>query len=151
MQDKHYDWKEKIRSNGGRLTTPRKIIFNILNSTPKHLSAEDVYFIIHKKNPKIGLPTVYRTLDTLFKIGYLNKFDFGDGHFRYELSDFQNKHQHHHHLICTKCGKIVDYTDFIEKETKLVNLTEKELSKKYNFRIDNHIFQFYGLCNKCKK
>ena len=150
MRSKYYDWTEKLRSNGGRLTTPRKIIFNILNSTPKHLSAEDIYFIIHKRNPKIGLTTVYRTLDTLFKIGCLNKFDFGDGHSRYELIESQEK-QHHHHLICTKCGEVIDYTDFIEKETELVKLTEKELSRKYNFKIDNHIFQFYGLCSKCNK
>jgi len=72
MQDKYYGWEEKIRSNGGRLTVPRRIIFDILSSTPKHLSAEDIYFIIHKRSPKIGLTTVYRTLDILLKIGSLN-------------------------------------------------------------------------------
>ncbi|MDD5531069.1 MAG: Fur family transcriptional regulator [bacterium] len=150
MQEKYCSWEEKLKSSGGRLTTPRKIIFYILSSTPKHLSAEDIYFIIHKKNPKVGLTTIYRTLDVLVKIGFLNKFDFGDGHSRYELIEAPNK-QHHHHLICRKCSKILDYTDFIEEEIKLVKATEKALSRKYKFEIKDHVFQFYGVCDKCKK
>ncbi|MFA5033762.1 MAG: transcriptional repressor [bacterium] len=142
--------EEKVRSKGCRLTVPRRIIFDILNSTSKHLSAEDIYFIIHKKNPNIGLTTIYRTLDMLVKIGTLNKFDFGDGHSRYELVGGLNK-QHHHHLICTKCSKILDYTDFIEEEIKLVKATEEELSRKYKFEIKDHVFQFYGICDRCNK
>ena len=150
MHHKHSCWKDKLKDSGCRLTLPRKVIFDALNSTAKHLSAEDIYFMIHKKYPGIGLTTVYRTLDMMVGMRLVDKFDFGDGHSRYESLEAQDK-QHHHHLICTKCGKVVDYTDFIKEETKLVKSTEEKLSKKYNFKISNHIFQFHGLCYKCKK
>ncbi|HAX60950.1 MAG TPA: ferric uptake regulation protein, partial [Elusimicrobia bacterium] len=58
--------------------------------------------------------------------------------------------KHHHHLVCTNCGRIVDYTDFIDDEIELLQLTEKGLSKKYNFKITGHLIQFYGLCDKCR-
>jgi Fur family ferric uptake transcriptional regulator len=56
---------------------------------------------------------------------------------------------HHHHLICTNCGRIIDYTDFVDEELELLKKTEKELTKKYNFEINNHTIQFYGLCDEC--
>jgi len=119
MHHKHSCWKDKLKDSGCRLTLPRKVIFDALNSTAKHLSAEDIYFMIHKKYPGIGLTTVYRTMDMMVGMRLVDKFDFGDGHSRYESLEAQDK-QHHHHLICTKCGKVVDYTDFIKEETKLV-------------------------------
>ncbi|MDP8212443.1 MAG: transcriptional repressor, partial [Candidatus Zapsychrus exili] len=79
------------------------------------------------------------------------KFDFGDGRARYELSEGPKGARHHHHLVCTSCGRVVDYTDFIDEEVELLNQTEKGLSKKYDFKITNHLIQFYGLCSECKK
>ena len=143
-------WCRRLRENGCRLTVPRRIIFDIVNSTTQHLSAEDIYSRIHKNYPGIGLTTVYRTLDMLVAMGVLNRFDFGDKRSRYELIDSSIK-EHHHHLVCTCCGKIIDYTDFIKQEITFVKNTEKELSKKYDFNIKNHVTHFYGLCSKCNK
>jgi Fur family ferric uptake transcriptional regulator len=82
-------------------------------------------------------------------MGFLKKFDFGDGQSRYELAS-GNKKDHHHHLICTKCGKVIDYNDFMNEEIELVKKVEQALSEKYDFEINDHNIQFYGLCNKCK-
>ncbi|GAG31027.1 unnamed protein product, partial [marine sediment metagenome] len=104
---------------------------------------------VHNIYPAIGLTTVYRTLDLLINMGLIFKFDFGDGRARYELTRGTKEPSHHHHLICTKCGRIIDYTDFVDEELELLKKTEKELSRKCNFEIKNHTIQFYGLCDKC--
>ncbi|MBU0693591.1 MAG: transcriptional repressor [Candidatus Omnitrophica bacterium] len=143
-------WQGKFRGCGYRLTIPREAILGVLSKTSKHLSAEDVYLAVHKAYPAIGLTTIYRTLDLLVQIGLVFKFDFGDGRARYELSEGPKGASHHHHLVCTGCGRVIDYTDFIDEEVELLNRTEKGLSKKFNFRITNHLIQFYGLCDRCR-
>ena len=142
-------WHGRFKGCGHRMTVPRQSILDVLSRTSKHLSAEDVYMAVHKVYPNVGLTTVYRTLELLVQIGLVLKFDFGDGRARYELSGGPKGAYHHHHLVCTSCGRIVDYTDFIDDEVELLNQTEKGLSKKFNFKITNHLIQFYGLCDKC--
>jgi Fur family ferric uptake transcriptional regulator len=144
-------WREKFRGHGYRLTVPRQAVLDVLGKTSDHLSAEDVYFEVHRIYPDIGLTTVYRTLELLVQMGLASKFDFGDSRARYELSEGPKGVDHHHHLVCTNCGKIIDYADFIEEETELVKRTEEGLSRRFNFKITNHIMQFYGLCDKCRK
>ncbi|OQX80464.1 MAG: ferric uptake regulation protein [Candidatus Omnitrophica bacterium 4484_70.1] len=143
-------WYGRFRGCGYRVTLPRQIILEVLSKTSKHLSAEDIYIAVHKIYPNIGLTTVYRTLELLVQMGLIFKFDFGDGRARYELSEGPKGVRHHHHLVCINCNRIIDYTDFIEEELKLLNQIEKGLSKKFNFKITNHLIQFYGLCDKCQ-
>ena len=142
-------WQAKLRDWGYRMTVPRQAILDLLNRSSKHLSAEDIYLTVHRTYPGISLGTVYRTLELLGHMGIINKFEFGDGRSRYELSEGPQS-KHHHHLFCTKCGAIIDYTDFVNEEVKLVNKIEEALSKKYNFKINTHQFHFYGLCEKCR-
>lgn len=144
-------WHGRFRGCGYRMTVPRQAILDVLSRTSKHLSAEDVYMAVHKIYPNVGLTTVYRTLELLVQVRLVFKFDFGDGRARYELSEGPKGARHHHHLVCTSCSRVIDYTDFIDEEVELLSQTEKGLSKKYNFEITNHLIQFYGLCNECKK
>jgi Fur family ferric uptake transcriptional regulator len=146
---KHGWYHGKFMGMGYRLTIPREAILEVLSSTSDHLSAEDIYLEIHKKYPNVGLTTVYRTLELLGQMGLVQKFDFGDKRSRYELCEGPGRPRHHHHLICTQCGRIIDYTDYIAEELKLLNKTEVGLSNKYNFEIKNHIINFYGLCEQC--
>ncbi len=143
---------KKLKSRGYRLTVGRSAILGALAHAAKgeHLSAEDIYHIVHEEYPAIGLTSVYRTLDILISLGMVYKFDFGDGRARYELSEDHSGLKHHHHLICTACGRIVNYEDFIEEELSLVKRAEAGLAKKYGFRITGHIMQFHGFCPECK-
>ena len=143
-------WHGKFRGCGYRITIPRQAILEVLSKTSEHLSAEDIYMAVHKTHPNIGLTTIYRTLELLVHMGLVFKFDFGDGRARYELSEGPKGTRHHHHLVCTKCGRVIDYTDFIDDEIELLSRTEKGLSKKFRFKINNHLIQFYGLCEKCQ-
>lgn len=143
-------WHGKFRGYGYRITVPREAILEVLSKTSEHLSAEDIYMEVHKTHANIGLTTIYRTLELLVHMGLVFKFDFGDGRARYELSEGPKGTRHHHHLVCTNCGRVIDYTDFIDDEIELLSRTEKGLSRKFSFKINNHLIQFYGLCDKCQ-
>ena len=144
-------WQGKFQGCGYRITAGREAILDVLAAEEGHLSAEDIYMKIHDKYPNVGLTTVYRTLDILSSLGMVSKLDFGDGRARYELAEGPQGQNHHHHLVCTECNRVVDYTDFIDEEVELLRETEEGLEKKYNFKITNHIIQFYGLCESCRK
>ena len=143
-------WQKKLRGHGYRFTVPRQAILDILSGTSCHLSAEDIYVSVHRVYPNVGLTTVYRNLRLMVKMGMVEKSNFGDGKARYEISKSAegNKHQH---LICTKCGKAIDYKEFIDKEKEILKEIEKELFAKYRFRVTDYVAQFYGLCDNCQK
>ena len=145
-----HKWGQKLQGYGFRLTASREAILEVLTNTDKHLSAEDIYMTVHLKYPAIGLTTIYRTLELLEQTGIVSKFEFGHGRAKYELSEEYSNKKHHHHLICKKCRKIVDYTDFIKKEREYINKAEAGLQNKYGFDIDDHLIHFYGTCPDCK-
>lgn len=140
--------EEQLKEQGYRMTLPRKLILSILSLADSHLMAKEIYVTLAEKNPEIGLTTVYRTLDLLVRMGLVNKFEFGDGQSRYELA-WKFK-EHHHHLVCLGCGQIIDYNDFIDEEVNFFPKIQKSLSRKYNFRIENHELYFYGKCRNCR-
>lgn len=144
-------WQDRLCDAGYKLTEPRKLVLYVLQQTEEHLSAEDIYLQALKSKPSIGLTTVYRTLELFSSIGVVQRFDFGDGKARYELTQSAQKPDHHHHLVCTRCKNIIDYNDFVQEEIELMNRTEKELSKNHHFHITHHIIHFYGVCENCRK
>ena len=141
---------QRLVEEGLRLTEARRIILDILAGSSEHLSAEDIYMVVRGINPSVGFATVYRTLDILTRMCIVQKFDFGDGKARYELIGEEKNEAHHHHLVCRRCRKIINYTDFIEEEKELIKKTEEALARKHGFEIQNHIIHFYGLCEQCK-
>ncbi len=144
-----HKWQYRFRENVSRWTVPRKIILDLLSRSSKHMSAKDIYASLYSLYPGIGLTTIYRTLELLFRLGFVQKVTAGDGQSRYELRGGDKK-DHHHHLICKKCGKIVDYRDFVQQELELILKTEETLAKKHNFHIQDHNVEFLGLCEKCR-
>jgi Fur family ferric uptake transcriptional regulator len=140
-----------LKQSGYKVTSPRKAILHVLSDKAGHLTADDVYFEVHRIRPDIGLASVYRTLDLLVGIGVVFKLDFGRGKAEYELAEDVEGKRHHHHLICTSCGIVIDYGDFSGEELNLIRRTEKHLSEKYGFTIANHAVHYYGLCKECKK
>lgn len=133
------------------MTEGRETVLGVMAGAKRgeHLSAEDIYMKAHQICPAVGLTSVYRTLDLLVQLSMVDKFDFGDGRARYELAEGSSGVKHHHHLVCTGCGAILEYDDFLEEELKLVKRTEEGLSKRYGFKITGHVVQFYGICKRC--
>ena len=98
--------KEKIKDKRYKMTTQRQVILRaFVESTIRHMSAEEVFELVKKTSPDIGLATIYRTLDLFTEMDLLKKLDFDDGCSRYELNDRENEGHFHHHLICLGCGK----------------------------------------------
>ncbi|MBN1353169.1 MAG: transcriptional repressor [Candidatus Omnitrophica bacterium] len=133
-----------------RLTKPRRAILDILDDTRKHLSAEQIYKETLKISSNAGLSTIYRNLELLVRIGLTWEFDAGDNKARYEIAKRPGE-SHHHHLICKKCNSIIDYSASVDNEKDFIKKREKNLSNKYNFKIENHSIDFFGLCYKCSK
>lgn len=137
--------KERLKDKGFKLTRQRRNIIEVLlEKKGEHLTSEEIYDIVKVSCPEIGLATVYRTLQVLDGLGYINKLNLDDGCVRYELNLNTDAHNHHH-LICNKCGKI------IEVQEDLLDPVEENISKKYEFKITNHDLKFHGICKDCLK
>ena len=123
-----------------KLTRQREFIFHILNSyTSHHLSAEDIYKIVHEQYPEIGLATVYRTLELFSTLAVVQKLDLGDGCQRYELYPL-----HHHHLICNVCGKV------IEVRGSLADTLDTAMDAMTDFSVLDYRLYIYGYCKDCQ-
>lgn len=133
---------EKFRDNNYKLTSQRQNILDVLmKNFGEHFSAEELYEKVKEINPDIGLATVYRTLELMCQLGIAHQLDFDSTYKRYELTP---EGQHHHHLICIECGKIIEFND------KVLEGFEEKLENEYQFDIVEHRIKFYGRCNQCK-
>jgi Fur family transcriptional regulator, ferric uptake regulator len=139
----------RVRSHCVRWTGPRDEVFNVLVRTPQHLTAKDIFAILRKTSPDIGLTTVYRTLELLDRAGLVRRVSTQSGEVRFEYRR-GDQSDHHHHLICTACCKIVNYRDFENEELELVRRTEERLARKHGFLIRDHNIEFLGLCTDCR-
>ena len=148
MRGRH-KFRHRFEGHVSRWTMPREAILEFLSQSSKHMSAKEIYASLYDKYPGIGLTTVYRTLDLLARMGIVTKLALGDGQSRYELKSSE-KEEHHHHLVCTRCGTIIDYSEFLDEELRLVRKTEERLAEKYNFEILDHNIEFLGICAKCR-
>ena len=127
------------------MTPQRQIVLQIFLDHPgEHLSAEDVHGLLRDSRAEIGLATVYRSLELLSTLGILQKMEFGDGCSRYEVNTSDPKAHHHHHLICTKCNKVIEF------EEDLLDDLEHDICNKSGFKILDHQVKFFGICKECQ-
>lgn len=137
--------KSNLKEKGYKLTPQRRaIVDSMISNEGSHLTTEELYDLVKKECPEIGLATVYRTVQLLEELGVVCKMDLDDGCNRYELVHEDENHQHHH-LICNNCGKV------IEVQGDLLEVLEHNIEEKYNFKIKNHSVKFYGICSDCCK
>lgn len=135
--------RERIKDKKYKLTTQRQtILLTFIEAEEKHLSAEDVYILVKKNNPDIGLATIYRTLDLFTELDLVKRLDFGDGRNRYELNNDELSH-FHHHLICIDCGCVKEFED------DMLETLESIIAKKLNFHTTDHQLKVYGYCSDC--
>ena len=131
-----------LRQRGYKITPQRRAVLNIIALTHDHLTPAAIYEKIHKEHPGIGLVTVYRTLDILAELGLICEVHAG-GNCRSYL--MRRPSEHHHHLICSDCGAVVDFTD-----CDLSNL-EQRLARETRFEIEGHLLEFMGHCRNCRE
>lgn len=135
-------FREHIRKSGLRRTDQRELILDIFLRTEEHLTSEDLYWLVHKKDPTIGHTTVYRTLKLLTEAGLAREVRFGDNKTYYE---HHFNHEHHDHMICTECGRVIE---FVSPE---IEALQEQMADKFGFRLSHHSLRMWGVCAECQK
>ena len=135
-------FSQYLRRNGMLYSKQREQILDIFLKTEKHLTVNDLYDLVRKENPKIGLATVHRTMKAITEAGLARAVGFGDGIKRFE---HKYKHRQHHHLICTKCGGIIEiFNPAIEQMLK-------RIAKKHKFTFLDDKVKIFGICKFCRQ
>lgn len=133
---------EHIEKKGLRKTLQRDVILDVFLRTEEHLTSEDLYWLIQKKDPSIGHTTVYRTLKLLTEAGLAREVRFGDGKTYYEHHHDQ---EHHDHLICTGCGRIEEFFSAQIEEL------QDQIAEGLGFRPTHHSLRMWGVCSECQE
>jgi Fur family ferric uptake transcriptional regulator len=132
---------QQIKQAGLKVTLPRVKILGVLErSGQRHLSAEDVYKELLTAGEEIGLATVYRVLTQFEGAGLVCRHHFEGGQSVFEL----NRGGHHDHLVCVKCGMVVEFVEEVIEER------QRAIAKRHNFSIEDHSLVIYGLCPNCR-
>jgi Fur family ferric uptake transcriptional regulator len=131
-----------LKRVGLKHTGQRDTILRAFLETRDHLSTDELYRLVRKKDPRIGFTTVYRTLKLLADCGLASAVAFQDGVVRYE---HQYNRRSHHHMVCTECGTSVEFfSPDIER-------MEQEIGRKHRFITTRNLFQIYGICEECRQ
>lgn len=133
-------FKHYLQSRGLKFTPERQAILNCVFASDRHFEAEDLLIDMRQHDRRVSKATIYRTLALLVNGGLLREVIFGEKHAHYE---HVHDHEHHDHLVCSRCGKIIEFTD--ERIEKL----QDEVCDKHKFNAKTHRLQITGLCKDC--
>jgi Fur family ferric uptake transcriptional regulator len=120
-------------------TKQRKAVADLLLSITKFSSAQEVHSLLAKRGEKVGLATVYRTLQALSETGAVDILRNETGEALYRACGSE----HHHHLVCTKCSKTSEISaPAIEAWTEKIAIDN-------NYQIQGHTIEIFGICRNC--
>ncbi len=142
FQEERRIFQEHIQKSGLRRTVQRELILEVFLRTEEHLSSEDLYWLVHKEDPSVGHTTVYRTLKLLTEAELAREVRLGDGRTYYE---HHFDHAHHDHMICTECGKVIE---FFSQE---IEDLQDQMADEFNFKPTHHSMRILGVCDECQK
>jgi len=120
-------------------TRQREAILEIFLAASGHITSEEIYQRVRDQHANIGYTTVYRTMKLLCDAGLASERHFDDGITRYEIA-----HEHHDHLVCLRCGKIIEF------ECEMIESTQIEIADRYRFQVLRHRHELYGHCSSCR-
>jgi Fur family ferric uptake transcriptional regulator len=135
----------QIKQAGLKVTLPRLKILGILERSREggalqHLSAEDVYKSLLARGEEIGLATVYRVLTQFEAAGLVCRHHFEGGQSVFEL----NLGTHHDHLVCLKCGLVVEFLE------ETIEARQRDIAAEHGFTLEDHSLVIYGFCPDCQ-
>lgn len=130
---------DRLRRVGQRVTPQRLVILGALQHGA-HLSADEVFARVEPLLPAVNRSTVYRTLETFRDLGLISETDLGGGARRFELIE-----EPHHHLICHRCG------DILELDDELVEPLRREIQARYGFAPAIDHLAVFGFCAACNQ
>jgi Fur family transcriptional regulator, ferric uptake regulator len=140
---------EWITKQFARWTRPREVVFNALVRTRQPVSATDLFALVRPSRRDIGLTTVYRTLHVFAKAGLVRRVSTQSGEVRFEYKR-GDRADHHGHLICMACNKIVNCAHFAKDELDAVRRSKALVAQRYGFLIRDLNIDFIGLCPDCR-
>ena len=126
---------------GRRNTAQRALLLQVIRQSEKHLDAEELYRRAKRKQPRLSLSTVYRTLQLFKKLGLVEEHHFDEAHHHYEAKS----QVEHHHLVCLSCGKIIEF------ECPQSARIKQDVGNGYGFHILHAEVRLEGLCPECRK
>ena len=121
-------------------TKQREAILEVFLNAQGHITGEELYQRVRERNRNIGYTTVYRTMKLLCDAGLAIERNFDEGVTRYEV-----EHKHHDHLVCVRCGKIVEF------ECPTIESEQNAVAKQHGFHLLRHRHELYGHCPECQQ
>ncbi|WP_230659467.1 ferric iron uptake transcriptional regulator [Psychrobacter sp. I-STPA10] len=129
---------QDLRKAGLKVTLPRVKILELLeNAENHHMSAEEVYKALIEQGEDVGLATVYRVLTQFEQAGIVERHNFENNLSVFEIM----QDEHHDHLVCDVCGKIVEF------HNKAIENEQKQVAQEHGFKLSGHSLILYGVCD----
>ena len=133
--------RRALKVPGVRITNQRASILAVIRQGHGHLDADEIYRQARKKQPRLSLSTVYRTLQTFKNLGLIEELHFDEAHHRYEVKPSTE----HHHLVCLGCGQVVEF------QYPLARLVERNVAEAKDFEIIDTELRMTGYCSNCRQ
>ncbi len=131
-----------MAKHGLKSTRQRSLIVDTFFEMDGHHTVEDLWGKVRERDSKVSVATVYRTMKLLSECGLAHPRNFGDGQTRYEAAVGRG---HHDHLICTRCGNIVEF------EEERIEQLQEIVARQHGFSVISHKMELYGLCPNCQQ
>ncbi|HEY6418078.1 MAG TPA: transcriptional repressor [Candidatus Binataceae bacterium] len=129
----------RVKERGLKSTAQRDDIARAFFDLGHHISAEELYAEVKKRNPHVGYATIYRTLRLLRECELLIERHFDEGQARYEAVG----ERHHDHFICERCGKIIEF------ENEAIERMQQIVARDLKVELTRHKMELYGVCRDC--
>jgi Fur family transcriptional regulator, ferric uptake regulator len=135
-------FRQHLREHHQPITRQRDLVARVVFQSQDHLSVEGIRRELRQQGARVGLATVYRTLDLLVESGLVRAHEFGEGFKRYEPTTAQ---AHHEHLICERCGRVLEFAH--ERLERMLPV----LADEHGFQHRRHRIEIYGVCRSCRR
>jgi Fur family ferric uptake transcriptional regulator len=130
-----------LREHGYKLTPQRRAVIAAIAASSDHLTPNDLYQKVRRDHPAVGLTTIYRTLEILARLELICELHAGGSCHSYTTG----APEHHHHIICSGCGEVVDFSGYD------LSPLEERLARETGFEIEGHLLEFTGRCRRCRQ
>lgn len=132
---------KRLHLQGGRMTSQRRLILQILEGLTSHPTAEEVYQLAHQQDATLNLSTVYRTLRWLEQENLVSARVFQEER-RQERFDPAYPSEHHH-FMCTECKKVIEF------DSRLFDKVKSEFERASSAFVQTGTIVLYGVCCTC--
>lgn len=135
-------FRKHLHDHGLRYTPERDAIIDEVFSHERHFNADELFIKLKMKLVNVSRATVYRCLNLLESCNLVNRVSFGERHDHFEPIF---KRRHHDHLICTRCGSVIEfYNEVIEKH-------QEQVCNIHDYIMTGHKLQIFGICPACRE